>query len=175
MRLRFIYSLTITITLWWMVISAPRPIEITFSPISPVPADTSRHPQVSAEMHFMVQQAAYTHDIPISIAFALVDQESSFNSLAIGSAGEIGLTQLLPATADSQCGLNISDLYRPEMNLDCGFSFLSGLYTWLGTWKMALIAYNRGPQRTINENAHGLPHGTSERYALDILTAAGTI
>ena len=95
--------------------------------------------------------------VPPSIALAVAQKESSFNPNARGSAGEIGLFQLMPKTADS---LNV-DPNDVTQNISGGVSFLAQLYQRYGNWTAALSAYNSGsPTR-------------STGYANSVLAIAG--
>ena len=46
-----------------------------------------------------IQTYAKTYGVPVDLAHAVVRVESNFNPKARGSAGEIGLMQIKPATA----------------------------------------------------------------------------
>lgn len=89
----------------------------------------------------LADQAAKANDIPTSIYSALVGIESAWNPYAVSSAGAIGLSQLMPGTAES---LGV-DAYDPAQNLNGGASYLSSLYKQFGNWRDALAAYNAGP------------------------------
>ena len=83
------------------------------------------------------------------IFYALVNTESSFNPNALSSAGAIGLTQVLPSTAQYICvknNLNYSqfDLYNPQDNLYIGAMYLRYLIDKFDTLYTALAAYNAG-------------------------------
>lgn len=117
-----------------------------------------------------IRLASAAHSIPLSLAFALVHAESRFTPTARSHAGAIGLTQVMPATGAAHCALSPTELLKPRLNLDCGFSYLAMLYSRLGDWRLALIAYNRGPGKLAYERSRGLSHGTSERYARSILS-----
>lgn len=117
-----------------------------------------------------IRLASTAHSIPLSLAFALVHAESRFTPTARSHAGAIGLTQVMPATGAAHCALSPTELLKPRLNLNCGFSYLAMLYSRLGDWRLALIAYNRGPGKLAYERSRGLSHGTSERYARSILS-----
>jgi soluble lytic murein transglycosylase-like protein len=130
------------------------------------------HWDIPLSLARQIRIAATTNSIPLSIAFPLVHAESRFNPNAVSWAGATGLTQLMPATASLHCKLPYQALFVPLLNLNCGFSYLSMLYTRLGDWRLALIAYNRGPTKLSRELRLNLPHGTSEAYARSILSQA---
>jgi hypothetical protein len=103
--------------------------------------------------------AASAAGIPSAIFSALVSKESSWNAYAVGTSGEIGLTQLMPNTANS-LGVNA---YDPNANLKGGATFLASLFKKYGDWTSALSAYNTGSPTS----------AVGQQYAQSILSAAG--
>jgi soluble lytic murein transglycosylase-like protein len=95
----------------------------------------------STSIQSLITSVANQFGVPPSIALAVAQKESGFNQAAVGSSGEIGVMQLMPATA---AGLNVnpSDL---NQNVQGGVSLLSSLYQQFGNWGDALAAYNAGP------------------------------
>jgi soluble lytic murein transglycosylase-like protein len=102
--------------------------------------------------------------IPPAIALAVAQQESgiqqttSSGGLVTGSAGEIGVFQIMPATA---VGLGV-DPTDVSQNVQGGVSLLATLYAKYGNWPQALSAYNSGS-----------PNG-SPTYAASVLNLAGS-
>lgn len=89
-----------------------------------------------------VISAARDERVPPGLLAAVVKIESAWRIDARGKAGEIGLTQLMPATA-RQLGVNAHDVRE---NLRGGARYLRAHYDRTGTWTEALVAYNgRGP------------------------------
>ena len=119
-----------------------------------------------------IRMAARAQGIPLPIAYALVRVESNFDSDAKSWAGARGLSQVMPETGMLHCGLAPNLLYVPHLNLNCGFSYLAMMYERYQDWRLALIAYNRGPVRTNYELANNFGHGTSTHYAQSILARA---
>ena len=89
----------------------------------------------------LITSVATQFGVPPSIALSVAQKESGFNQGAVGAAGEIGVFQLMPATA-SGLGVNPSDL---NQNVTGGISLLASLYKQFGNWTDALAAYNAGP------------------------------
>lgn len=88
-------------------------------------------------------------DIPEYTMYALVNTESSFNRNAKSKAGAIGLTQILPSTAQYICIKNnldfaTFDLYNPSDNLYIGAMYLKYLLNKFDSRYSALAAYNAG-------------------------------
>lgn len=82
------------------------------------------------------------YSIPRNIFAGLIDVESQWNPYAVGSKGEIGITQLMPDTARS---VGVTNAYDPEQSLEGGAAYLKQQYDHFGNWKDALAAYNAGP------------------------------
>jgi hypothetical protein len=72
---------------------------------------------------------------------SLVRQESAFNQGARSSVGAIGLTQLMPQTAE---GLGVNP-YDAQDNVEGGAKYLTQQLGAFGSWQLALAAYNAGP------------------------------
>ncbi|MHB8841708.1 MAG: lytic transglycosylase domain-containing protein [Candidatus Aquicultor sp.] len=76
--------------------------------------------------------------------FALIQQESGWNSRAISRVGAIGLTQVMPFNVKAM-GYKLSR-YRtsPVAQLECGAKILRAEFNRFGRWDHALAAYNAG-------------------------------
>lgn len=92
--------------------------------------------------------AARRRDIPEDLFLRLVQQESGWNPRAVSVKGARGLAQLMPDTA-RQLGVDPRD---PVQNLEGGARYLRQMYDRFGSWRLALAAYNAGPQAV---EAHG--------------------
>lgn len=86
--------------------------------------------------------AAQRHGVPEDLFLRLVQQESGWNQGAISGKGATGLAQLMPDTAD-RLGV---DETNPHENLEGGARYLRMMYDRFGDWKLALAAYNAGPE-----------------------------
>jgi len=89
-----------------------------------------------------------------ALLFALMRQESSFNTRATSRAGARGLMQLMPKTAgfvaqdDSLARKHRDKLYAPDFNLKLGQQYVAHLFdeTLVGDNLFRLaVAYNAGP------------------------------
>ena len=112
-----------------------------------------------------IQAAAPSYGVPPALALAVATKESGLNQAAVGSAGEIGVFQLMPGTA-AQLGVNPSDL---TANIDGGLTYLSQLYAQFGDWGTALEAYNGGPGNV----TRGTVSSAAQSYSASVLAAAG--
>ncbi|MCX2721869.1 lytic transglycosylase domain-containing protein [Roseibium salinum] len=94
----------------------------------------------------LIRKAADKHGVPLNIAKAVVQVESNFNPRARGSAGEVGLMQIKPATARG-IGYRGSTkaLYDPETNLEWGMKYLAGAHQRAnGDLCGTILRYNAG-------------------------------
>jgi len=115
-----------------------------------------------------VGQAAQSAGVPEKLLSALVKNESGGNPEAVSPAGAIGLTQLMPGTAE---GLGV-DPYDPEQNLLGGARYLRQQFDRFGSWDLALAAYNAGPGAV--EKYNGIPpYEETQSYVANVLRDAG--
>jgi soluble lytic murein transglycosylase-like protein len=104
-----------------------------------IPADLAEH----------IEDIALAEGIEPKLAFGLVATESEFNRHAVSPVGAVGYTQLMPSTARFfRPELEREALFDRDTNLRLGFRFLKTLIDkYHGNLKLALTAYNRGPDR----------------------------
>lgn len=86
--------------------------------------------------------AAARHGVPQDLFLRLIQQESGWRHSAVSHKGAIGLAQLMPGTA---LVLRV-DPHDPEQNLEGGARYLAQQYRAFGSWRLALAAYNAGPE-----------------------------
>lgn len=112
----------------------------------------------------MAKAAAAKHGIPEDLFLRLIQQESGWNQGAVSLKGAIGLAQLMPGTAD-RLGVNPHDARE---NLEGGARYLKMMFDRFGSWRLALAAYNAGPQAV--ERYNGIPpYQETKGYVLAIL------
>jgi soluble lytic murein transglycosylase-like protein len=75
---------------------------------------------------------------------ALVIIESAYNTRAVSPVGAMGLTQLMPGTARE---LGVSNAFDTEQNLRAGARYLAIQIGRFSDIRLALAAYNSGPNR----------------------------
>jgi soluble lytic murein transglycosylase-like protein len=102
---------------------------------------------LSRELAESIYDTAAENEIDPEVAFGLVRAESSFKNSSTSPVGAVGLTQLMPKTADwLEPGVTRSELRDPQTNLRIGFKYLRQLIDkYEGDTDLALLAYNRGP------------------------------
>jgi len=99
----------------------------------------------------MARAAARRHGVPEDLFLRLVQQESGWRASAKSNKGAYGLAQLMPATA-RRLGVDRTDPYE---NLEGGARYLRQQYDRFRSWRLALAAYNAGPEAVDKYN--GVP------------------
>ncbi|MCI2393701.1 lytic transglycosylase domain-containing protein [Aliiroseovarius sediminis] len=112
----------------------------------------------------LAKAAAQRHGIPQDLFLRLVQQESGWNPRALSHAGAIGLAQLMPFTA-RKLGVNPRD---PAQNLEGGARYLRQQYDRFRSWRLALAAYNAGPE-AVQKYSGVPPYKETRGYVLAIL------
>ena len=95
----------------------------------------------------MIREAANRYQVDPRLIKSVIRAESNFNYLAVSRKGALGLMQLMPATADDML---VGDPFDPRDNIHGGTRYLRkmlGMFN--GNLRMALAAYNAGPNRVI--------------------------
>ena len=104
---------------------------------------------IPADLAERIEDIALAEGIDARVAFGLVATESEFNRRAVSPVGAVGYTQLMPSTARYfRPGVEREALFDRDTNLRLGFRFLRTLIDkYHGNVELALLAYNRGPER----------------------------
>lgn len=90
----------------------------------------------------MIVQSAQRYDVDPLLLAAMIQQESSYRSHVVSSAGAVGLTQVMPRYWQQTCP---GDLFQENININCGTFILAKYNQSAGSWKKALAYYNVGP------------------------------
>jgi len=98
------------------------------------------------------RQESFQYNLSPYLVLGLMRQESAFNKKVVSSARAIGLMQLLPTTATRVARSmgtkppDQNDLKKPEVNIQLGVKYLSGLLNdFEDNIIFALASYNAGP------------------------------
>ena len=106
-------------------------------------SDLAGHPREYSEF---VEKYASEYGIPEYIIYAVILEESNFQSNFLSDDGKIGLMQLSPETFNTLLTMTKESndtgiLYDPETNIKYGTYLLSYLYTGYNRWKTVFAAY----------------------------------
>ena len=125
---------------------------------------TSQLPEGAAPFITDIRQASADAGIDPRMLAAVAWAESGFVPDAVSRAGAIGLTQLMPGTAEA---LNV-DPWDPSENLAGGARYLREQYDRFGSLELMLAAYNAGPGSV--SRAGGIPDiDETQRYVPRVL------
>jgi soluble lytic murein transglycosylase-like protein len=129
---------------------------------------------VSLQLASDIERAAVAEGIDPELAFRLVRVESEFKERAMSPVGALGLTQLMPATAEElQPGITKEEMFDRNTNLRLGFRYLRWLLkVYDGDVTEALHAYNRGPGTVARLRQRG--QDPANGYADRVLRGPGT-
>lgn len=117
----------------------------------------------------LITQTAQRHGLDPALLAGLVQVESNFDPRAVSNAGAMGLTQIMPGTAEE---LGLERPFDVAENLDAGARYLAWLIDYFeGDVERALMAYHGGPGRV----AAGGERPIDVQYARDVLEAGEVI
>ncbi|MBZ9675860.1 lytic transglycosylase domain-containing protein [Mesorhizobium sp. ES1-1] len=123
---------------------------MTTASIGARPVALPTAPAGDGQYSAIVARYAATYGVPVSLAHAVIRIESNYRPNMVGSAGEIGLMQIKPATA-RMMGYSGADkgLFDPDTNIKYGMKYLAmaqdlGGGTTCGT----ILKYNAGHAAT---------------------------
>jgi soluble lytic murein transglycosylase-like protein len=92
----------------------------------------------------IISKIAIETGLDPKLLHALVIIESAYNTRAVSPVGARGLTQLMPGTAAE---LGVRDVFNTEQNLRAGARYLAIQIGRFSDVRLALAAYNAGPNR----------------------------
>ncbi|HEY8571590.1 lytic transglycosylase domain-containing protein [Phenylobacterium sp.] len=111
-----------------------------------------------------IHTSAVRHGVPVELVAAVAWQESRFRQNAVSSAGALGVMQLTPDTADT---LKV-DPHSLEGNVDGGAKYLAKLLKRFGDTRLALAAYNAGPN-SVKRFGGVPPYAETQHYVTVIM------
>lgn len=113
---------------------AAKRMRVTFDPKSKSPAglaaltpsNPAAAPKDASAYQAIVSKYASSYGVPATLAHAVIAVESNYRVDARGSAGEIGLMQIKPATARMMGYTgSVQGLFDPETNIQYGMKYLA--------------------------------------------------
>jgi hypothetical protein len=109
------------------------------------PLGPSGYPAVmeSGPLLDLVREKSQASGLAPELLYAVIEQESRFAACAVSPKGAAGLMQLMP---DTQSHFGVADPFNPDRNVAAGAKFLRQLIGRFGDLRLALAAYNAGPE-----------------------------
>lgn len=107
-------------------------------------AEGPRLPEPDQPFASAIDEAALRHRIDPKLLHALIAVESAYRVRAVSPAGAGGLAQLMPATARD---LGVADRFDAGANVLGGAAYLARQLLRFRDVRLALAAYNAGPER----------------------------
>jgi soluble lytic murein transglycosylase-like protein len=126
------------------------------------PAEAARF--APAELAQAMEESAARHAVPTPLVEAVAWQESRFNQAAVSPKGARGVMQLMPTTA-SELGVDAAD---QRANIDGGAAYLARMMRRFGDVKLALAAYNAGPDAVLRYGGVP-PYAETQTYVRAVL------
>jgi len=98
-----------------------------------------------------VRRVAGKYGLPESLIYAVIRQESAFDRDAYSTAKAVGLTQVIPSTADGIAedlgvdGFTPEDLFNPKNSIEFGSFYVNKQLGRFSDVRLGLTAYHGGP------------------------------
>jgi soluble lytic murein transglycosylase-like protein len=125
-------------------------------------AGTTGNPAYDA----LVRQSAARYGVDPNLVFAVMKQESGYNSRAVSYKGASGLMQLMPATARR---FGVTNIFDPAQNIDAGTKYLRFLLDMFnGDVHLALAGYNAGENAVVNSGYQIPRYRETQNYVKSI-------
>jgi soluble lytic murein transglycosylase-like protein len=116
-----------------------------------------------------INEVAARNGLDPALLHGLIQQESDFDPSAHSSAGALGLTQLMPATA---AGLGVSEPLNPTQSIEGGARYLKQmLERFGGNTADALAAYNAGAG-AVEQYGGVPPYAETQEYVTKVMADA---
>lgn len=121
-------------------------------------------------LEMVIEKYAQQYGVDQDLVWAVIRQESGFNSHAVSPKGAMGLMQLMPGTAAM---LGVSDAFDVEQNIAGGIKYLEQCLSQFNQdVSLALAAYNAGPGNVVKYQGCP-PFAETRHYVASVLKAYG--
>jgi hypothetical protein len=152
---------TVDVAIEDVVTIEPEEVFAAVTPIPAKPASIDRYPE-------LIVAAAKKYGLDSRLLAAVAAAESNFDPRAVSRKNAQGVMQLLPETS---ARLAVRNPFDPAQNIDAGARYLKELLgRFRGNVKLALAAYNAGPERV--EQYGGIPpYRETQNYVAKITQA----
>jgi hypothetical protein len=119
-----------------------------------------------ANLRGIVTRYASIYGLDEALIYALIRTESNFAPNAVSPAGARGLMQLMPGTAAE---MGVTDIFDPTQNIAGGTQYFFKMMELFKDKKLALAAYNAGPENVKRHN--GIPPFEETRHYVKTVLA----
>ena len=132
-----------------------------------------------------VEKYSEEYEVDKYLVYSIIKAESNFKEDSISNKGAKGLMQLMPSTAEEiakkiEIQVDENNILNPEININLGTKYISGLISKYENIGLALAAYNAGSgnvnswieQGILNSNGSNLediPYLETNNYVRKIL------
>ncbi len=116
----------------------------------------------------VINKAAKRYSVPKNLIYGIIKTESNFNPKAVSKAGAIGLMQLMPQTA---ADMGVNNIWDAQQNIMAGVKYVSKLINRFKNTKLAIAAYNAGPENVQKYNGVP-PFSETKNYVKKVLAYA---
>jgi len=131
--------------------------------LTPEQIDTRERNKIEKSIY----KAAQNYNLPVNLIKSVIRAESNFQVNAVSRAGAQGLMQLMPVTARE---LGVKNPFDIEENIDGGSRYLRKMLdSFGGDLKLALAAYNAGPEAVIKYGGKIPPYRETQQYVRRVL------
>ena len=114
----------------------------------------------------IVSRYSRIYGLDEALIYAVIRAESNFDPNAVSHAGARGLMQLMPGTAAE---MGVTDIFDPTQNVAGGTQYLSKMMGLFNDKKLALAAYNAGPEN-VKRHKGIPPFQETQHYVKTVLT-----
>lgn len=114
----------------------------------------------------LVRRQSQAQGLAPELVYAVIEQESRFTNGVVSPKGAAGLMQLMP---DTQATFGVSNPFDPVQNVATGTRFLKAMLVRFKDLRLALAAYNAGPE-TVAKSGGVPPIPETVHYVQRILT-----
>ena len=126
---------------------------------------TQNTDKIIRDYSHIVDKAAQANQVDSALVFAVIKEESGGDPKAVSPAGAKGLMQLMDSTAEE---LGTPKVFNPDDNIDSGTRYLKQMLDRFGDTKLALAAYNAGPENVVKYQGMP-PFAETQNYVENVM------
>ena len=123
-------------------------------------------PVPKEELKLLIDRYARFFGLSPQLVQAVVQAESGYNVKALSNKGAMGLMQLMPGTAEL---LGVTNAWDPQQNVRGGTAYLKQQLDRFGSVRLAVAAYNAGPN-AVAKYSGVPPYRETQEYVEKVLS-----